>query len=554
MISRLSCSLAEFLPGSASLRMLCTALAVAWGGSAVHARDMSRAAAERDTSAALEGLRGNGAALRSFLLEMPKGADLHNHLAGAVYAESALAWARAEGWCFDVKSKAALPPPCDAASKPPLAEALRSTQAYRDAVNAWSMRDVITARVSGHDQFFNSFFRFSDVTGNNIGAALAEVVERAASQNVLYLELMISPLMGEARDLGAGIGWKDDPDAMLAALDGKGLQDLVKRATESVVAVAADKDRRLACSDAVHRRPGCDVAVRFLAQVYRNVDRANLFAQTALAARLASLDGPVVGLNLVAAEDDEITLGNYSDQMRIVGDIGRRHPKSRISLHAGELTMGLVPPKDLTFHIREAVEVAGAGRIGHGVDIGFERNAKELMARMAREGIMVEINLTSNAQILGVEGDDHPFPLYRKAGVPTALSTDDEGVSRIDLTHEYQRAARVYQLSYRDLKQLSRNSLTYAFLPGESLWRDPAAARPVSACLNAQFGGTAPSAECRRFLAGSEKARLQWELETRFARFESTWRGGGGKPANSVALASPPWSSAKRERSSRSVR
>ncbi|KAF0128127.1 MAG: adenosine/AMP deaminase [Methylocystaceae bacterium] len=554
MISRLSCSLAEFLPGSASLRIFCTALAVAWGGCAVHARDMSRAAAVSDTSAALEALRGNGAALRSFLVEMPKGADLHNHLAGAVYAESALAWARAEGWCFDVKSKAALPPPCDAASKPPLAEALRSTQAYRDAVNAWSMRDVVTARVSGHDQFFNSFFRFSDVTGNNIGAALAEVVERAASQNVLYLELMISPLMGEARDLGAQIGWKDDPDAMLAALDGKGLQDLVQRAAESVVAVVADKDRRLACSDAVHRRPGCDVAVRFLAQVYRNVDRAKLFAQTALAARLASLDGPVVGLNLVAAEDDEITLGNYSDQMRIVGDIGRRHPKARISLHAGELTMGLVPPKDLTFHIREAVEVAGAGRIGHGVDIGFEHDAKGLMTRMARDGIMVEINLTSNAQILGVEGADHPFPLYRNAGVPTALSTDDEGVSRIDLTHEYQRAARVYHLSYRDLKQLSRNSLTYAFLPGESLWRDPAATRPVSACLNAQFGGTSPSAECRRFLAGSEKARLQWELETRFARFESTWRGGGGKPANSVALASPPSSSAKRERSSRSVR
>ncbi|PPD18865.1 MAG: adenosine deaminase, partial [Methylocystis sp.] len=102
--------------------------------------------------------------------------------------------------------------------------------------------------------------------------------------------------------------------------------------------------------------------------------------------------------------------------------------------------------------------------------------------------------------------------------------------------------------------QLSRNSLSYAFLPGESLWRDPAAARPVSACLDAQPGGTSPSAECRRFLAGSEKARLQWALETRFARFESTWSGGGGKPANSVALASPPSSSAKRERSSRGVR
>jgi hypothetical protein len=40
----------------------------------------------------------------------------------------------------------------------------------------------------------------------------------------------------------------------------------------------------------------------------------------------------------------------------------------------------------------------------------------------------VEINLTSNDQILGVHGAMHPFPAYRAAGVPTVLSTDDEGV------------------------------------------------------------------------------------------------------------------------------
>ena len=55
--------------------------------------------------------------------------------------------------------------------------------------------------------------------------------------------------------------------------------------------------------------------------------------------------------------------------------------------------------------------------------------------------MMVEINLSSNEGILGVEGDAHPFPVYRSAHVPVALSTDDEGVSRIDLTHEYVRAA-----------------------------------------------------------------------------------------------------------------
>src|ERR671936_387731 len=44
-----------------------------------------------------------------------------------------------------------------------------------------------------------------------------------------------------------------------------------------------------------------------------------------------------------------------------------------VALHAGELWLGLVPPADLAFHIRQAIEIAGARRIGHGVSIAFER-------------------------------------------------------------------------------------------------------------------------------------------------------------------------------------
>ncbi|MGO8842059.1 MAG: adenosine deaminase, partial [Methyloceanibacter sp.] len=78
--------------------------------------------------------------------------------------------------------------------------------------------------------------------------------------------------------------------------------------------------------------------------------------------------------------------------------------------------------------------------------------------------MLVEINLTSNADILGIGGKDHPFSLYRKFGVPVALSTDDEGVERIDLTHEYVRAVETYDLNYADLKQLVRASLEHSFL------------------------------------------------------------------------------------------
>ena len=65
----------------------------------------------------------------------------------------------------------------------------------------------------------------------------------------------------------------------------------------------------------------------------------------------------------------------------------------------------------------------------------------------------------------------HPLPAYRAANVPVALSTDDEGVSRITLTTEYTRAALDYKLSYLDLKRMARTSLEHSFLPGPSLWQ-----------------------------------------------------------------------------------
>jgi adenosine deaminase len=83
---------------------------------------------------------------------------------------------------------------------------------------------------------------------------------------------------------------------------------------------------------------------------------------------------------------------------------------------------------------------------------------------MRQRHILVEINLSSNDQILGVRGSDHPLPAYRRAGVPLALSTDDEGVARSHLTAEFLRAVLTYKLSYQDVKELARNSLRYAFV------------------------------------------------------------------------------------------
>ena len=145
------------------------------------------------------------------------------------------------------------------------------------------------------------------------------------------------------------------------------------------------------------------------------------------------------------------------------------------------------------------------------------------MATMRQRQILVEICLTSNDVILGVKGARHPFVDYLKAGVPVTLATDDEGVSRIDLTNEYLRAAETYGLAYRDMKQLARNSLTYSFLPGQSLWKPGANPEPIPVCLGERGGGQ-PAPDCQAFLAASEKARMQWELERAFDQFEAIAR------------------------------
>ncbi len=97
------------------------------------------------------------------------------------------------------------------------------------------------------------------------------------------------------------------------------------------------------------------------------------------------------------------------------------------------------------------------------------------------EKIMVEICLTSNDLILGVKGNAHPLPIYLRYAVPVALATDDEGVSRSDMTHEYFRAIQTYDfLGYKELKRMARMSLEHSFLAGSSLWASES--RMVAAC------------------------------------------------------------------------
>jgi adenosine deaminase len=478
--------------------------------------------AETRTAKAFEAARQQGPlALHAFLAEMPKGGDLHNHLSGAVYAESWIADAAADGLCVDIATSSlidkhdASAPDCGNGRRA-AADALSDQHFYDTLVDAFSMRSFVpSAGRSGHDQFFDTFGRFQAVTPQqHMGDWLNEVSSRAAAQNEQYLELMVTPPFAHAKELARTIGWQADFDALRKQLLERGLKDEIPTDEQLLTQALAERTRQQHCDDA---RPdaACKVQIRFLYQVLRGAPPERVFAQTLLGFELASVDPRWVGINFVMPEDGYVSMRDYSLQMHMLDYLHRLYPKVHISLHAGELAPGLVPPDGLRFHIREAVDIGHAERIGHGVDVMVEDHPEQLLQEMAARHVMAEINLTSNDVILGVRGADHPLPMYLKYGVPVALSTDDEGVSRIDLTHEYVRAAEDFGLNYSTLKQMARNSLTYSFLPGESLWS-------TNVCQG-QSPASHTNAACQRFLAASEKAQAQWELERRLRVFEATY-------------------------------
>lgn len=476
----------------------------------------------QSTEAYFDSVRGDPLKLSAFLRQMPKGGDLHNHLSGAIYAESFIRWAADDGRCviratLEIVARA----PCTADGLVPAKEAFRDSALYAALIDAFSMRGFVPGAQSGHDHFFATFAKFGAASNGHDGDMLAEVARRAAGENVDYLELMWSPGMSDARALAKKVGWNPDLASLRGKLLAAGLDRIVAAARHQIDLAEQAERQQLHCSETA-ALPGCAVTLRYLAQTIRTVPPEQAFAQFVLAFALINADPRVVGLNLVAPEDDPVALRDYGLQMRMLGFLGKAEPQVRIALHAGELAPGLVPPEELRFHVRDAVEVAGARRIGHGVDIFYEDDPAGLMAEMAARRVMVEINLTSNDEILGITGNRHPFLDYRRAGVPVALSTDDGGVSRIDLTHEYERAVETYGLSYAEIKNLDRNSLEYSFLPGDSLWRSVAPFVPVAACVGEAPGAAQLSPACRDFLARSERARLQWHLEQQFAGFEAT--------------------------------
>ncbi|MBN8553634.1 MAG: adenosine deaminase [Caulobacterales bacterium] len=465
------------------------------------------------------------AEIRAVIRAMPKGGDLHIHLSGAPYAESYLQWAAEDGLCVDTV-RWALTDPCVPDGDRVLASTLTAEQRSL-MMDSLSTRRPGFADRNGHDQFFTAFDRFGATRDARRGDMLADLMATLAAQNTFYVEVMWMPQSRPARELGRAAGWSDDPAEMELAV-AAGLPALVSAARAETDAVMARAEEVLHCpppaawiqsreTSISGGRTGCDVTVRFLVQTNRLLLPEETYGQLALGAALVAADPRWVGLQLVAPEDHPNALRNYDLHMQMIASLVSLEVPA--ALHAGELTLDYATPNEIGDHVHAAV-AAGARRIGHGVAIPYESGALDLVQTLAADRIAVEVNLTSNADILGVEGADHPVIWLREADVPVIYTTDDPGLSRSDLSSEYARAVFETGATYQDLVTSARNALAFSFLPGEGLWLDPGHYQQLHpACAGGQFY----SAACQALVDSSPKAREQRRYEALLTDFEADW-------------------------------
>ncbi len=481
--------------------------------------------------------------------QFPKGGDIHNHLSGAIMPEDYIDMGSEDGDCYgpaaDDPAQYAIklyqdePGNCGPGDRP---LSRISALDRQKLVRSLSMYQFSYADIqAGHDQFFAAFGRFGAVSGAEgaKGKMLAKLLRQAQADSVSYVETMVS-LQSDAVSMLAGQLRQRYPDpaayadsrnypAMFALLQSAGLQNAVTAAQGDITSSVQQMQAILGCG-ASAQDPACGVSCNFLAAANRNaamdgkVDLAKIFAQTIFSFALADSDPRVVGVNLVSGEDLPVSMRNFTTEMQFFGFGHNIFPKVNIALHGGEITPCFVGAENpaLRDHLAGSI-AAGAKRLGHGISFAYLNDGQqaEVVDLMKNHNTLVEILFTSNAQILGVTGDEHPFPeYYRTYGIPLALSTDDGGVSHADYTTEWLYAIIKYDLRYDDVVRLARYSLQYSFLPGDPLWADVAEAKAAAPCADQAPGRSVASSSCAAFLQSSRKASAQWDYEEKLADFD----------------------------------
>ncbi|WP_347051935.1 adenosine deaminase [Flavobacterium olei] len=425
----------------------------------------------------LEKNRNNEALLTAFFQQMPKGGDLHHHFSGSVYAEPLLERAIAEDFYLNIETMAV------SKTKP----ATGNWQTFSSLKNigkldfyqqqimqTWSVKDY-NGSVPSDDLFFDSFMKFEPTIQGHFAEGMLELKKRAIAENVSYIETQLSTIpcdmdVADLADFNSKLrkaAAQRDEKAVLKLLDElyKSFQkkDAKKYAEDFNINFLAKLHKDLKIDDE-------RFTMRYQNFVLRFMEPVDLFKNLAIAFISSSESKLTAGVNIVSPEHGENSMKDYWLHMVMFKYCHSKFSDVKYTLHAGELTLGLVQPEELTWHINDAIYIAGANRIGHGVDIAYESNSYDLLKYMSKNNIPIEINLVSNEFILKVKENRHPFTLYKEFNVPIVISTDDAGILRSNMTEQYVLLAKRYpDVTYETIKKYVYNSINYSFIQDESV-------------------------------------------------------------------------------------
>ena len=129
-------------------------------------------------------------------------------------------------------------------------------------------------------------------------------------------------------------------------------------------------------------------------------------------------------------------------------------------IHAGEIGG---PEK-----IREAIELLGVERIGHGIAAIHDPSLMDLLAdrriplELCPGSNVLTGALANQLKRQSVSIESHPLPRLLRHGIPVTLSTDDPTMFHTDLATEYRNAHRM-GLSESELASLVQTSFDHAF-------------------------------------------------------------------------------------------
>ena len=426
----------------------------------------------------LEKIRDNEAALTAFFSQMPKGGDLHHHFSGSIYAESLLEHAIKDDFYLNIETMDVLKDKLVNGNWKQFSTLNNdgTLEIYKQKImQKWSVKDYNYVDYPSDKLFFESFMKFEPAIQGNFGSGLLELKNRAISENVSYIETQLSTIPTDMNtdDLTKfnsrlrKLALIKDEKTLIKSLDSV-YNSLLKKEAASYA-----KDFNTNFVTRLHNDLKIDdsrFTMRYQNFVLRFMEPVDLFKNLVIAFISADTSPLMAGVNIVSPEDGETSMKDYWLHMIMFKYCHSKYPNVKYTMHAGELTLGLVQPEELTWHIGAAVHTAGANRIGHGVDVAHEKDSYDLLRYMAKKSIPIEINLVSNEFILKVKDNRHPLTLYKEFGVPIVISTDDAGILRTNMTEQYVLLAKRYKdISYRDIKQFVYNSINYSFIKDSSV-------------------------------------------------------------------------------------